>query len=233
MGTETVAIVIAALNEADNIASVVERAMYFGNVIVVDDGSTDGTGAEASMAGADIITHLSPTHIKAAYRDGFESALRRGFDIVVQMDAGLSHYPAEILRLLAPLKAAEADMVIGSRFIPGSIMSGQTLGHRLLSRCGGMLIRATMGLDLTDSTSGFRAYRSSVLSSPGLLDSLQARAHAFQFELAYRVHQLGFRIGEVPITYVAGRSSVRLSVVVEALMTLRRLAWEHNLGGCR
>jgi len=166
-----VAIVIAALNEADNMATLVRDARQFGRVIVVNDGSTNGTGGEASMAGAAVVTHLHSTHIKAAYRDGFKSALRRGFEYIVQMDAGFSHDPRDIPSLLAP----------------------------------------------------------EVLETPGLLDDIQARAHAFQFEMTYRIYQAGFNIVEVPITYVAGRTSVKLNIILEALATICRLGRERLL----
>jgi len=222
-----VAIVIAALNEADNIAALVRDAQRFGQVIVVDDGSTNGTGGEASMAGAAVVTHLHSTHIKAAYRDGFKSALRRGFKYIVQMDAGFSHDPRDIPALLAPLMI-ETDMVIGSRFMADGIAYGQTPRQRFLSYCGSVLARLVTGMDIVDFTGGFKAYRAEVLGTPGLLDGLRARAHAFQFEMTYRIHQAGFKIVEVPITYTAGRTSVKLGIIFEALMMICWLAWERG-----
>lgn len=224
-----VAIVIAARNEADNIASVVRGANKFGSVIVVDDGSTDGTGGRASLAGADVITHLYPTHIKVAFRDGFRMAMRRGFAVIVQMDAGLSHDPNEIPRLLRGLD--RAAMVVGSRFMLESD-SNQKLLRRLLSRGGTFLVRIVTGMPLTDVTSGFRAFDAKLLEDFdkwGVLDGLRATAHAFQFELLWQVARRGYDIQEVPITYRAGKSSLKIGTIIEALWILVRLilaTWE-------
>jgi len=216
-----VAIVIAARNEADNIGNVVRAARTWGSVIVVDNASTDGTADEAWAAGADVISHEQDTHIKQSYVDGFKRAARR-FPFVVQMDAGKSHHPEEIRRLLMPLRAG-IDMTIGSRFVAGSHLNNQGLRRRLLSVAGSALVRRRTGMPIRDLTSGFKAYRCELLQAlddDGVLDGLKARAHAFQFELTHAIWKRGATIWEVPITYTATGSSVDLRVIAEALRTL-------------
>lgn len=213
------AIVIAARNEAGNISEVVQRASQYGNVIVVDDASVDMTARLAVLAGATVMRHCIRTHIRRAFVDGFQFALKRDYKRIVQIDAGLSHDPDEIPKLLQGLD--EAAMVIGSRYLPGA-RSDQKYWRRLLSRGGTFLT----GLPFTDVTSGFRAYDASLLNNlneQGVLDNLRAKAHAFQFELLWQITNRGYPIKEVPITYRAGRSSLRIGTVIEALRVLARL----------
>lgn len=225
-----IAVVIAAYNEADNIADVVRKAAEHAEVIVVDDASTDDTGALARQAGATIVRHEVKTHIKQAFIDGFRHALRSGPKYIVQMDAGLSHDPDEIPTLVNALR--EADVVIGSRCVDGGRLIKQPLRRRALSWGGSLLVRMATGMKIKDLTSGFKAYRRSVLQvldARGFLDRLEARTFAFQFELSSRIHRLGYRIKEVPITYRATGSSLNLSVVWEALCIWMRLLWERHI----
>jgi len=216
--------VIAARNEADNIGETVRKASRYGDVIVVDDASEDTTASLAQLEGAVIVHHDIRTHVKQAFVDGFRFALKRNYQHIIQMDAGLSHDPDEIPRLLRGLDPAA--MVIGSRFIPGA-HSGQNLWRRLLSRGGTLLVRAVTGMPFSDVTSGFRAFDAGLLrdlDEQNVLDGLQATAHAFQFELLWQVYQLGYDIREVSISYQPSKSSLRINIVVEALRTLVRLA---------
>lgn len=224
-----IAIVIAAYNEADNIADVVRKTAQYGEVIVVDDASTDDTAALARLAGATVVRHEVNTHIKQAFIDGFRHALRLGPTYIVQMDAGLSHDPDEIPTLVDALR--EADMVIGSRCVDGGRLIKQPLRRRALSWGGSLLVRMATGMKIRDLTSGYKAYRRSVLQvldARGFLDRLKARTFAFQFELSSCIHRLGYRIKEVPITYRATGSSLNLSVVWEALGIWMRLLWERQ-----
>lgn len=214
---------IAARNEEDNIGKVVREALLYGDVIVVDNASEDSTALLAESEGAVVIRHAINTHIKESFIDGFRFILKQGYKRVIQMDAGLSHSPYEIPRLIKGLDSA--PMVIGSRFMPESY-TDQKASRWLLSRGGTFLVRTLIGIPFTDVTSGFRAFDASLLKDldeRGVLDGLKSAAHAFQFELLWRIVKLGYEVHEVPITYRAGKSSLRIGTVGEALQTLARL----------
>lgn len=219
-------VVIAARNEADNIAGVIGKCLRHGRIVVVDNASDDGTAGIAEAAGAIVLRHERDTHIKQSYVDGFRLALLMGADRVVQANAGSSFDHDQIPSLLGGLDSA--DMVIGSRFVAGSQCT-QPRQRRFLSRRGSALVRLATGMPYADLTSGFRAYRAALLQAlddKAILWNLKAHAHAFQFELIYEVHRRGYRIAEVPITYhyASRRTSADLSTVLEALWTICRLA---------
>ena len=214
----TVAIVIAARNEGDNIADLVKVAKQYGDVIVVDNASTDDTVSQAKAAGAKVIRHWVNTHIRQSYVDGFKSALRDP-DYIIQIDAGGSHDPYDIPRLLRVLKSGK-DMVIGSRFVPGGCLLGQSWHRRAISRGAAFLVRRITGMQIRDVTSGFRGFRRRVLvdlHNRAVLDSLWAYAHGFQIEILWHVWRLWYSIEEIPIVYVATRSSANLAAAAEAL----------------
>lgn len=218
-------IVIAARNEASNIGAVVYKSLEYGDVIVVDDASEDFTATMSFLEGAMLVEHEAHTHIKQAYVDGFRLALGKDYCYLIQMDAGLSHDPDEIPRLLQSL--GPARMVLGSRFLPGA-KSRQTLWRRFLSRGGTLLVCLATGMTFTDVGSGFRAFEIKLLrelEQENVLSDLKATAHAFQFELLWQIHRRGHRIVEIPITYTAGESSVNAKVILEALWTVVRLLW--------
>jgi dolichol-phosphate mannosyltransferase len=224
------AVVIAAYNEADNIAEVVSQARRHGEVIVVDDASTDETATLARQAGAALVRHETNTHIKQAFVDGFRCALQTDAKYIVQMDAGLSHSTDEIPNLVGAL--SDADMAIGSRCVNGGRLINQPLRRRLLSWGGSLLVRRATGMKIRDLTSGFKAYRRSLLhglDAEGVLDRLKARKFAFQFELSGHIHRRGYRIAEVPITYRATGSSLNHTVVVEALRIWLGLLWHNGM----
>jgi len=221
----SVVIVIAARNEADNIAEMVAGALQHGDVVVVDDASSDGTGDVAWEAGVDIIRHRERGHIKASYVDGLSWAARH-YSCVVQMDAGGSHDPAEIPLLLDAL--ADADMVIGSRFVAGGKVLGQPLWRRILSKAGSALVGRATGMKIADLTGGFKAYKAPLirqLDEDRILDGLTAKANAFQFELTHAIWERGFTIREVGITYRASRSSLNWGAIREALAIAWKLRW--------
>lgn len=219
------AIVIAARNEAGNIGAVIRKSLEYGDVIVVDDASKDFTAVASILAGAMLVRHEARTHIKQAYVDGFRFALEGDYRYLIQMDAGLSHDPDEIPKLLQAL--GPARMVLGSRFLPGA-RSKQIPWRRLLSRGGTLLVRLATGMVFTDIGSGFRAFEIELLrelEQGDILGDLKATAHAFQFELLWQIYRRGHRIAEVPITYTAGESSVNIKVILEALWTVIWLLW--------
>jgi len=229
----TVLVVVAAYNESQNIHEVVRRSRRYGDVLVVDDASTDDTAKIATSAGAYVLKHQCNTHIQQAYINGFRWAIEQDYEYVIQMDAGLSHDPDEIPRLLAVLQTTGVEMVVGSRFVEGGRIVNPSPLRSLLSKGGSSLVRLVTGMQIRDVTSGFRGYRCGLLKTLnafGIFDLLYAKAHAFQFEFAYRLYLWEVPMIEVPITYVRGRTSIDVGVVWEAIRTLLRMAWEDEYG---
>jgi dolichol-phosphate mannosyltransferase len=222
-------VVVPVHDERKNLETFLPALLRLGlSVLVVEDASTDDSGEYLDQL-ARGEPRLSVVHRPAllglgtAYVDGFRRALARGFDRVVEMDADLSHDPAEVPRLLAALD--RADLVVGSRYVPGGSTPGWPFRRRVLSKFGGLYTRLWTGLPNTDPTSGFRAFRASTL---GALDlpSIQSRGFAFQVEVLVRAAAAGLRIAEVPITFrerVHGRSKLSPWIVLEALRTVPRL----------
>jgi dolichol-phosphate mannosyltransferase len=197
-------------------------------VLVVDDASPDGTSEVAeAIAATDPDVEVLHRHRKAglgpAYRAGLRWGLDRGYEVLVEMDADLSHDPAELPRLLAAL--ADADLVIGSRYVPGGGVERWPARRLLLSTAGNRYVRTVTGVPIHDATSGFRAFRRVVLTAIGI-DSLRSDGYAFQVETALRAWRAGFAVTEVPIRFVErreGASKLSRRVVVEAVW--RVLGW--------
>jgi dolichol-phosphate mannosyltransferase len=220
-----VCVCIPTYNEADNLEVIVARtraAVPAAEILVLDDASPDGTGDIADrLAAADdqvaVIHRRGPRGLGAAYLDGFRRALAHGFDVVVEMDADGSHAPEELPRLLAALRTA--DVVLGSRWVPGGAVRNWPASRMLLSRGGNAYVRRALGVPLGDATGGYRAYRRAVLA--GLpLDEVASQGYCFQVDLAWRALQAGCRVVEVPITFVErerGDSKMNRRIVVEAL----------------
>jgi dolichol-phosphate mannosyltransferase len=222
-----VCVVLPTYNEADNIESVVRRiraALPNAEVLVVDDGSPDGTAAIAERVGEEIgnvevLRRSGKLGLGSAYLTGFGYALERGFDVVVEMDADLSHSP-EALPTLVTLIPAAADLVIGSRYVPGGTIPQWTRQREWLSRWGNRYAAAVLGLAINDSTSGFRAYSADALRSINL-GAVRAEGYAFQVEMAYRVIRAGGRVVEAPIRFghrASGTSKMSGKIVLEAML---------------
>jgi dolichol-phosphate mannosyltransferase len=199
------------------------------DVLVVDDGSPDGTGALAdTLAAADpgvsVLHRASKDGLGAAYRAGLRCGIDRGYDVLVEMDADLSHDPTALPSLLAGL--ADADVVIGSRYVPGGSVQAWPRRRLLLSRGGNTYVRVLTGLPVRDATSGYRAFRSAVLEAIDL-DGLRSDGYAFQVETALRAWWAGYRVTEVPIRFVErreGESKLSRRVVLEAIWRVPRWA---------
>lgn len=196
------------------------------HVLVVDDDSPDGTGRWA-QAQADADPRLEVLHrpgkqgLGAAYRAGLGWGLARGHDVLVEMDADLSHDPAVLPELLAATR--EADLVIGSRWVPGGGTRNWPWHRRALSRGGNLYVQLLTGLPVRDATAGYRAFRAPVLEAIGL-QRLRADGYSFQVETALAAHRAGFRIVEVPIIFserTLGASKMSRGIVLEAM---RRVA---------
>jgi dolichol-phosphate mannosyltransferase len=221
-----VLVIVPTYQERDNIEVVIKRLFAAVDervhLLVIDDRSPDGTAEAARTVARDtgrteIIERPGKQGLASAYIDGFRWALERGYAAVVEMDADLSHDPGAVPDLIAALESA--DLVIGSRYVPGGRTVNWGIFRRLLSRAGNLYARLWLGWGLRDSTSGFRAYRSASLAAQDL-GTVLSEGYAFQIEMTGRVHFGGGRITEVPITFTerrAGKSKLSRGVVVEAL----------------
>jgi dolichol-phosphate mannosyltransferase len=222
-----VLVVLPTYNESENIEKVlhaVRRARSDAAILVVDDSSPDGTaeiakGATAELGDIEVLLRPGKAGLGTAYREGFRWGIAQGYEICVEMDSDLSHDPAVLGELLAPIENGEADVVVGSRYIPGGSIPNWSVGRRLLSRLGNIYAKVMLGLSVEDSTAGYRAYAVSVLNAIDL-DRVRADSYGFQVEMTYRAQQSGARIVEVPIHFtdrVAGTSKMSTFTVIEAL----------------
>jgi dolichol-phosphate mannosyltransferase len=226
-----VLVVIPTYNEAETLEPVVARlraSVPEADVLVVDDGSPDGTGDIADrLLAADPAVHVlhraQKAGLGAAYIAGFRWALAEGYDAVVEMDSDGSHAPEELPRLLTALR--EADLVIGSRWVPGGQIRNWPLYRQVISIGGSTYARVLLRFPVRDSTSGYRAFRRQVLEELKL-DEVASQGYCFQIDLAWKTWRSGFRVHEVPITFTereVGRSKMSRAIVIEALW--RVAAW--------
>jgi dolichol-phosphate mannosyltransferase len=220
-----VLVIIPTYNEAGNIKKIIARvraAVPEVDVLVADDNSPDGTGKIADeLAGRDSRVHVLHRRGKeglgAAYLAGFAWGMEHGYGVLVEMDADGSHQPEELPRLLTALKGA--DLVIGSRWVPGGRVVNWPKRREYLSRGASTYSRALLGLAVRDVTAGFRAFRAETLEGLGL-SRVTSQGYCFQVDLTRRAVGLGFHVVEVPITFVEreiGDSKMNRDIAVEAL----------------
>jgi dolichol-phosphate mannosyltransferase len=225
-----VLVVIPTYDEAENLEWIVGRtlaAVPSAHVLVADDASPDGTGQVADELSAahprvHVLHRPGKQGLGAAYQAGFHWALERSYDVVCEMDADGSHQPEQLPRLLDAL--ASADLVLGSRWVPGGRVENWPISRRILSRGGNTYVRAALGVPLRDATGGFRAFRSTALATL-TLDDVASQGYCFQVDLAWRAVRAGLRVVEVPITFVErsrGVSKMNGEIVREALV---RVTW--------
>ena len=220
-----VLVIVPTYDEAENVLQIARRlhdAVPTADLLVVDDGSPDGTGRladdlAAREGWAHVLHRTRKEGLGAAYVAGFGWATEQGYDVVVEMDADGSHAPEQLPRLLAALE--DADVVLGSRWVPGGRVVNWPRSREVLSRGGNAYTRLVLGLPLRDATGGYRAYRREVLDALPL-GEVCSQGYCFQVDLAWQAWRAGNRIVEVPITFVErerGESKMSRDIVVEAL----------------
>jgi dolichol-phosphate mannosyltransferase len=230
-GLGRVCMVIPTYNEAENLAWIVgrlRRAEPGIDVLVVDDGSPDGTGRIAEELAAEdqqvrVVHRSEKAGLGAAYLHGFAVALDRGYDVVGEMDADGSHQPEQLHRLLTALRGA--DLVIGARYVPGGSVVNWPFSRQLLSRGGNVYVRLLLGMPVHDATAGYRLFRAETLRSIDLA-TVQSAGYVFQTDLTHRTVRAGLRVAEVPIEFVErqrGDSKMTGQVAGESLR--RITAW--------
>ncbi|MEW1837811.1 polyprenol monophosphomannose synthase [Nonomuraea angiospora] len=221
----SVLVVTPTYNERDTLPGIVGRiraAVPAAHILVVDDNSPDGTGLiadglAAELDGVHVLHRERKEGLGAAYLAGFRWGLARGFDALVEIDADGSHPPERLPALLAA--AERADLVIGSRWVPGGRVANWPRRRELLSRLANRYVRAALRLPVADATGGFRVYRAAALEKI-LLEGVQSRGYCFQVDLTLRAVRHGCAVAEVPITFVdrtSGASKMSGGVLFEAL----------------
>jgi dolichol-phosphate mannosyltransferase len=224
-------VLLPTYDEVENIDPMlraIRAAAPDADVLVIDDASPDGTAEVAEAVGrevgqVDVLRRPAKDGLGNAYRAGFARAIAAGADVLVTLDADFSHEPEAIPTLLAEVEAGAA-LAVGSRYVPGGSTPHWPLHRRLLSRYGNRYTGLVLGLPVRDATSGFRAYRTSVLRDIGY-DTTRANGYAFMTELAFRISAAGGRIAEVPITFrdrVRGTSKMSGRIIVESM---GRVTW--------
>jgi len=236
-----VLVIIPTYNESENIDSIVSRlrrAVPAAEVLVADDNSPDGTGLMAdAIAARDSSVHvlhrLGKEGLGAAYLAGFHWGLERGYDVLIEMDADGSHQPEQLPKLLAalgPKDARKADLVLGSRWVRGGRVVNWPKSREVLSRGGNLWTRIALGVPLKDATGGFRVFDRSTLLGIGL-DDVASAGYCFQVDVVWRAVKAGFRVVEVPITFVErqyGDSKMSQRIVVEALVLTTAWGAKHR-----
>jgi dolichol-phosphate mannosyltransferase len=223
-------------NEAENVERIVratdaelERvAAGEHRILIVDDNSPDGTGAVADALAAELISvevlhRTSKRGLGHAYLEGFGRALAGEAELVIEMDADFSHEPRYLPALVTA--AADADLVLGSRYVPGGGVRDWGLLRRLISRGGGLYARTILGIDIRDLTGGFKCFRRDVLEAIELW-SVRSEGYVFQIELTYRALLAGFTVREIPIVFAdraAGSSKMSAQIALEAIWLVPRL----------
>jgi dolichol-phosphate mannosyltransferase len=231
-------VVVPTYNERENLPVLVDGLMRHENVrvLVVDDQSPDGTGTVAdalarTFAGrVDVLHRTSRRGFGRSCVDGMTQAVHEPVDVVCQMDADLSHDPADLPRIIAA--SAHADVVIGSRYIAGGRILNWPLRRRILSRFANSYIRLVTRLTARDCTSGYRCWRRETLASVPF-DHIFSDGYSFLIEMLFRAEQRGVRVAEVPITFVErlkGQSKLSMAVLVESVITPWRLAASRGRG---
>ena len=233
-------VIIPTYNEKENIAAIIHAVIVLGNqyhVLVIDDGSPDGT--------ANIVKELMQAHpdkifiqersgklgLGTAYIHGFKWALANQYDYIFEMDADFSHNPLDLDRLLAACENG-ADVAIGSRYVKGGATENWPLDRLIYSRGGSLYTRIITGMPVKDPTAGFMCYKQKVLAAMNL-DQIQFIGYAFQIEMKFASWRLGFKLKEVPITFIdrkIGVSKMSKGIIKEAVLGVLSMQWQSFTG---
>jgi dolichol-phosphate mannosyltransferase len=230
-------VVVPTFNEALNIEALIEAILRQGpqfDVLVVDDNSPDRTGERVAAIGAttgrvQLLRRAGKLGIGSAYVEGFRIGLEQQYSYLCEMDADFSHQPCYLPALLTGAER-DADVVLGSRNVPGGRVENWSWLRKGISRGGSLYARTVLGMPVRDCTAGFKCFRAEVLRQIDL-GSIRSNGYAFQVEMHYRCHQAGFRIKEIPIVFpnrVAGRSKMSRRIVCEAALMVWRLRLSQN-----
>ena len=229
-GLGRILVIIPTYDEAENIEPIVARvreSVPEAHVLIADDNSPDGTGELADKLAANddqvqVLHRLGKEGLGAAYIAGFHWGLGNGYGVLVEHDADGSHQPEQLPRLLDALR--DADLVLGSRYVKGGEVVNWPKTREILSRGGNIYTRLALGVPLQDATGGYRAFRRETLEGIGL-DQVASAGYCFQVDLAWRAVKSGFRVVEVPITFVErerGQSKMSQAIVIEAMARVGR-----------
>jgi len=231
---ERALVIIPTYNERENITRIIDLVLYQDpsiDVLIIDDGSPDGTGQLADEIAAvnprvNVIHRPSKMGLGTAYLAGFKWALQRSYAYILEMDADFSHDPAHLPQFLTSIQ--DADLVLGSRYREGRVtVVNWPVARLLLSYFANVYARVVTGLQLYDATGGFKCFRRSVLEAINL-DDVRSNGYAFQIEMSFRAWRRGFRIVEIPIVFVdrtEGVSKMSKRIVREAIWMVWRLRW--------
>jgi dolichol-phosphate mannosyltransferase len=233
---DKVLVIIPTYNELENLPRILDRllaAVPDADVLIVDDGSPDGTGDVADARAAEdervnVMHRTEKNGLGAAYIAGFRWGLDRGYDVLVEMDADGSHAPEQLPRLLGALD--HADLVLGARYVAGGKVVNWPKYREVISRGGNLYSRIALGVPLKDITGGYRAYKAEVLRTLKL-DEVASHGYCFQVDLAWRAIQAGFTVTEVPITFTEreiGDSKMSGGIVREALLKVTVWGAKHR-----
>jgi dolichol-phosphate mannosyltransferase len=236
MTSPRVLVIIPTYNESENIEPIIARlheTLPEAHVLVADDASPDGTGKLAdALAETDdrvrVLHRSGKAGLGAAYVAGFDWGLGHGYDVLVEMDADGSHAPEQLPRLLRALESA--DVVLGSRWVPGGAVVNWPYRRELLSRGGNLYTRLALGIELRDATGGYRAFRREVLADIDYA-AVMSQGYCFQVDLVWRAVRAGFRVIEVPITFAErerGESKMSGAIVREALWRVTEWGVTHR-----
>lgn len=239
-------VIIPTYNEKENIESIIRAILalkeHAFHILVIDDGSPDGTAAivKGLMAGefrceVHIVERKGKLGLGTAYIAGFKWALEHGYDYIFEMDADFSHDPKDLPRLYAACATEGCDVAIGSRYVSGVNVVNWPMGRVMMSYFASKYVRLVTGLPIHDTTAGFKCYRRRVLETIDL-DAIRFKGYAFQIEMKFTAYKLGFKVKEVPVVFVnrrLGTSKMSGGIFGEALFGVMRLRWAALTGGVK